>query len=423
MSDEAQDARRLLESVSFFNAYVAKERGVETSPAALAERRRREAFFSALPEKPMRAPVAKRWAAFAEKVYDMVLAAEETQRREEAALLEREEAERVARLENARAAREKAEGVGFLAGFALYVASFATPRPGAAPKPLRRYVGNAFGLSFLNPRTSVVRRTCYAIVDDKRFDALIMFCIAASSVLMAFESPKAMEDAAFASALEAADWCFTVLFTLEMLMKLTAFGVWLEERDGTYLRDAWNVMDGAIVLVGILGKALSGTNISWVRALRTMRVLRPLRVISRVPELRVVVDALLRSLPGLGNVLLVALLFWLIFGILGMQLFMGAFSRCSDERRDQALCVDGWVRRWTSRGTPSRRPARMGKWSRAQGSRTTRSRTTRPACDVRRFVRVGVFVERTWDSGASNFDSIFGRDAPLFKCHHQGGRR
>ena len=52
----------------------------------------------------MRAPVAKRWAAFAEKVYDMVLAAEETQRREEAALLEREEAERVARLENARRA-------------------------------------------------------------------------------------------------------------------------------------------------------------------------------------------------------------------------------------------------------------------------------------------------------------------------------
>ena len=34
-----------------------------------------------------------------------------------------------------------------------------------APKPLRRYVGNAFGLSFLTPRTSAIRRTCYAIVD------------------------------------------------------------------------------------------------------------------------------------------------------------------------------------------------------------------------------------------------------------------
>ena len=421
VSDEAQDARRLLESVSFFNAYVAKERGVETSPAALAERRRREAFFSALPEKPMRAPVAKRWAAFAEKVYDMVLAAEETQRREEAALLEREEAERVARLENARAAREKAEGVGFLAGFALYVASFATPRPGAAPKPLRRYVGNAFGLSFLNPRTSVVRRTCYAIVDDKRFDALIMFCIAASSVLMAFESPKAMEDAAFASALEAADWCFTVLFTLEMLMKLTAFGVWLEERDGTYLRDAWNVMDGAIVLVGILGKALSGTNISWVRALRTMRVLRPLRVISRVPELRVVVDALLRSLPGLGNVLLVALLFWLIFGILGMQLFMGAFSRCSDESvATKALCVDGWVNAtldvaWDSVSQTCAGWAEMvASTQELTDDALTDDAPTSDATCVGSYAS-SVFVERTWDSGASNFDSIFDAMLTLFE--------
>ena len=75
-----------------------------------------------------------------------------------------------------------------------------------------------------------------------------------------------------------------------------------------------------------------------------MRVLRPLRVISRVPELKVVVNALLNSLPGLGNVLMVSLLFWIIFGILGMQLFIGAFSRCSDESvEEKALCVDGWV--------------------------------------------------------------------------------
>ena len=105
---------------------------------------------------------------------------------------------------------------------------------------------------------------------------------------------------------------------------------------------------------GIVGKILSGANMEWVRALRTMRVLRPLRVISRVPELKVVVNALFRSLPGLGNVFLVSMLFWVIFGILGMQLFMGAFSRCSDENVDARVdCVDGQVNttvemRWDS---------------------------------------------------------------------------
>ena len=417
VADELQDTKRLLESISFFNVYVAKERGVESSQA-LAERRRAEALFDALPEKPMREEVASRWFALGERAYAAVLDAEEAKRREEAANLEQEEAERRARVEEARAARKQLEGVGIFAGAASYVASFATPRPGAAPKPLRRYVGNAFGLSFLNPRTSAIRRTCYAIVDDKRFDAFIMLCIAASSVLMAFESPKAMEDAAFAGALEVADWCFTVLFTLEMLMKLTAFGVWLEERDGTYLRDAWNVMDGAIVLVGILGKALSGTNISWVRALRTMRVLRPLRIISRVPELRVVVDALLRSLPGLGNVLLVALLFWLIFGILGMQLFMGAFSRCSDESvEEKALCIDGWVNQTLDVAWDSVSQSCVG-WAEmsasAQGDAALLSAPTSDEACVGSYAS-SAFVERAWAAEAYNFDSIFDAMRTLFE--------
>ena len=98
-----------------------------------------------------------------------------------------------------------------------------------------------------------------------------------------------------------------------------------------------------------------------------MRVLRPLRVISRVPELKVVVNALLNSLPGLGNVLMVSILFWIIFGILGMQLFMGAFSRCSDENVDAKVdCVDGWVNR----------PLRCvgTRWRRSATTRTSRTR-------------------------------------------------
>jgi hypothetical protein len=175
-------------------------------------------------------------------------------------------------------------------------------------------------------------------------------------------------------------------------------------------------MDGAIVLVGILGKALSGTNISWVRALRTMRVLRPLRVISRVPELRVVVDALLRSLPGLGNVLLVALLFWLIFGILGMQLFMGSFSRCSDESvEEKALCVDGWVNAtldvaWDSVSRTCAGWAEMV----ASAQELTDDAPTSDATCVGSYAS-STFVERTWDSGASNFDSVFDAMRTLFE--------
>ena len=45
---------------------------------------------------------------------------------------------------------------------------------------------------------------------------------------------------------------------------------------------------------------------------------------------KVVVNALFSAIPGIGNVLLVSILFWLIFSILGVQLFAGKFYKCVD---------------------------------------------------------------------------------------------
>lgn len=61
-------------------------------------------------------------------------------------------------------------------------------------------------------------------------------------------------------------------------------------------------------------------SLSSLRALRTLRALRPLRVASRLEGMKVVVNALFASLPPLGNVCLVCLLFYLIFGIMGVHL-------------------------------------------------------------------------------------------------------
>ena len=94
---------------------------MDESAREIAARRRREALVDALPEKKMRFDVAKKWATFGEKVYDLVLASEEAKRREEAAILEQEEAERQARVDQARAARKKYEGVGFFGSVALFV--------------------------------------------------------------------------------------------------------------------------------------------------------------------------------------------------------------------------------------------------------------------------------------------------------------
>jgi hypothetical protein len=100
-----------------------------------------------------------------------------------------------------------------------------------------------------------------------------------------------------------------------MLLKIFALGFILNK--GSYLRDAWNILDFVIVVSGFLPYFFTSgsTNIS---ALRSFRVLRPLRTISGIEGLRVIVGALISSMPLLRDTMLVILFFFIIFAIGGV---------------------------------------------------------------------------------------------------------
>lgn len=103
-----------------------------------------------------------------------------------------------------------------------------------------------------------------------------------------------------------------------MVLKISALGFVMNKH--AYLRDAWNILDFVIVVSGYIPYIVPGgsTNIS---ALRSFRVLRPLRSISAIEGLRVIVGALITSMPLLRDTLLVVLFFFVIFAIGGVQLF------------------------------------------------------------------------------------------------------
>lgn len=92
----------------------------------------------------------------------------------------------------------------------------------------------------------------------------------------------------------------------------------------TYLHDPWNYLDFFIVIIGILDFVPSsesgGGNLS---ALRSLRVMRPLRAVTKFPELRFLVVLLLQCIPMLSNVLGLCCFIFFVFGILGVQLFSG----------------------------------------------------------------------------------------------------
>ncbi|XP_078147187.1 sodium channel protein type 2 subunit alpha isoform X7 [Centroberyx gerrardi] len=182
-----------------------------------------------------------------------------------------------------------------------------------------------------------LRKTCFIIVEHNWFESFIIFMILLSSGALAFEDIYIEQRRTVKTVLEYADKVFTYVFILEMLLKWVAYGF------VKYFTNAWCWLDFLIVdvsLVSLVANALGYSELSAIKSLRTLRALRPLRALSRFEGMRVVVNALLGAIPSIMNVLLVCLIFWLIFSIMGVNLFAGKYYYCVNTTTDEILPID-----------------------------------------------------------------------------------
>ncbi|KAM6461162.1 sodium channel protein type 1 subunit alpha isoform 4-T4 [Liasis olivaceus] len=182
-----------------------------------------------------------------------------------------------------------------------------------------------------------LRKTCFRIVEHNWFETFIVFMILLSSGALAFEDIYIEQRKTIKTILEYADKVFTYIFILEMLLKWVAYGY------QTYFTNAWCWLDFLIVdvsLVSLTANALGYSELGAIKSLRTLRALRPLRALSRFEGMRVVVNALLGAIPSIMNVLLVCLIFWLIFSIMGVNLFAGKFYYCVNTTTGDMFGID-----------------------------------------------------------------------------------
>uniref|UniRef100_A0A8C6NTT3 Sodium channel protein n=1 Tax=Nothobranchius furzeri TaxID=105023 RepID=A0A8C6NTT3_NOTFU len=170
-----------------------------------------------------------------------------------------------------------------------------------------------------------LRKTCYQIVEHSWFETFIIFMILLSSGALAFEDIYIERRRVIKVVLEYADKVFSYIFVLEMFLKWIAYGF------KKYFTNYWCWLDFLIVdvsLISLVASSLGYSDFSAIKSLRTLRALRPLRALSRFEGMRVVVNALIGAIPSIMNVLLVCLIFWLIFSIMGVNLFAGKFGKC-----------------------------------------------------------------------------------------------
>ncbi|XP_075431001.1 voltage-dependent L-type calcium channel subunit alpha-1D isoform X15 [Ascaphus truei] len=195
-----------------------------------------------------------------------------------------------------------------------------------------------FCLSLNNP----IRRACISIVEWKPFDIFILVAIFANCVALAVSIPFPDDDSNSTNHnLEKVEYAFLIVFTIETFLKIIAYG--LVMHPNAYVRNGWNLLDFVIVIVGLFSVVLEqltketepeGGNHSSgksggfdVKALRAFRVLRPLRLVSGVPSLQVVLNSIIKAMVPLLHIALLVLFVIIIYAIIGLELFVGKMHK------------------------------------------------------------------------------------------------
>ncbi|XP_073177420.1 voltage-dependent L-type calcium channel subunit alpha-1F-like [Lepidochelys kempii] len=185
-----------------------------------------------------------------------------------------------------------------------------------------------------------LRQAAISIVEWKPFDILILMTIFANCVALGVYIPFPEDDSNTANHdLEQVEYVFLIIFTVETFLKIIAYGLVLHP--SAYIRNGWNLLDFVIVVVGLFSVILeqashkpgdahhmSGKPGGFdVKALRAFRVLRPLRLVSGVPSLHIVLNSIMKAMVPLLHIALLVLFVIIIYAIIGLELFIGRMHK------------------------------------------------------------------------------------------------
>jgi voltage-gated sodium channel len=186
-----------------------------------------------------------------------------------------------------------------------------------------------------NPVQAFARR----VVNSRRFEPFMITLILINAALIGLEtSPEFV--AKYDGWLHAGNDIILGVFIIEAVLKITA----VAPRWGLYFRSGWNLFDLAVIVFSLI----PATD-DFALVARLVRVLRVLRLISAVPQLRLVIATLVRSIPSMGHVILLMSIILYIYGVTGFHLF----SEVDEEHWGtlgaslltlfQMVTLEGWV--------------------------------------------------------------------------------
>lgn len=148
------------------------------------------------------------------------------------------------------------------------------------------------------------------IKSNKLFETFIVVIIVVSALLVGaktYDVPDTVNRIVLIL-----DWLITLIFIVEITIRFLA-----EENKKRFFHNAWNVFDTVIVMVSVI--PIEDSDLAYIG--RLVRIFRVLRMVSLVPELRILITSLIKALPQLGYVMLLMFIIYYIYAAIGSTFF------------------------------------------------------------------------------------------------------
>lgn len=159
-------------------------------------------------------------------------------------------------------------------------------------------------------KTDRLQAFFWTIRSNKLFEGFVIFIIVASALLI---GAKTYDISPFMSqVITVADLAITVFFLTELIIRFLG-----EEKKSHFFKQAWNIFDSVIVIASLV--PIENSEMALLG--RLIRVFRVLRMVSIIPEMRLLLDSLLKALPQLGYVVALMFIIFYIYAAVGSMFF------------------------------------------------------------------------------------------------------
>lgn len=158
------------------------------------------------------------------------------------------------------------------------------------------------------------RNMLAVITDSTVFKFFILACIVINALMLGYDAHFGPNNP-YADQIELWNHIFLYIFTAELVLEFLAQG------PRAYIRSGWNWFDVFIVALSWLG------DVPGITALRAFRVIRVFRLVSNVPQMQRVVEALMRAMPGIIATMSILGIVYYIGAIMATTLFRDDFPQ------------------------------------------------------------------------------------------------